>query len=91
LELLEDRAGTVADLAHVLAEFKMPGDGLIADYRERLKSSGAGISPRTFVEHVVWPLLTMLNIERREFKQALRQRAAIAPSPAAEAPVIETQ
>jgi acyl-[acyl-carrier-protein] desaturase len=79
LELLEDRAGTVADLAHVLAEFKMPGDGLIANYRERLQSSGAGISPRIFVERVVWPLLTMLNIGRQEFKQALRGRPAVAP------------
>ena len=88
LELLEDRAGTVADLARVVTEFKMPGDGLIADYRERLKSSGAGISPRTFVEHVVWPLLTMLNIERREFKQAMKLRPAIAPIPAAEESVV---
>jgi hypothetical protein len=78
-------------LARVVAEFKMPGDGLIADYRERLKSSGAGISPRTFVEHVVWPLLTVLDIGRWEFKQALKLRPAIAPIPRAETPVIETQ
>jgi acyl-[acyl-carrier-protein] desaturase len=81
LELLEDRAGTVADLAHVLAEFKMPGDGLIANYRERLQLSGAGISARNFVEHVIWPLLTMLNIGRQEFKLALRGQSAIAPTP----------
>jgi acyl-[acyl-carrier-protein] desaturase len=72
LELLEDRAGTVADLALALAEFKMPGDGLITDYRERLTLSGAGISARTFFEHVVCPLLTMLCIERRELKEAMR-------------------
>jgi acyl-[acyl-carrier-protein] desaturase len=72
LELLEDRAGTVTDLAQVLAEFKMPGDGLIMDYRKRLAESGAGISARTFFEHVVCPLLTVLGIERRELKQALR-------------------
>jgi len=37
LELSEDRLGTVGDFAHVLSTFKMPGDGLIVNYRERLK------------------------------------------------------
>jgi acyl-[acyl-carrier-protein] desaturase len=31
LELSEDRAATIADLAEVLSDFKMPGDGLIAN------------------------------------------------------------
>ncbi len=70
LELLQDRTGTVADLAHVLATFKMPGDGLIANYREKLQSSGAGVSPRVFIERVVLPLLTSLKIEKRELKLA---------------------
>jgi len=55
LELAEDRDGTIADLAYVLANFKMPGDGLIPNYRERLECSGAGISPRAFVERVILP------------------------------------
>jgi acyl-[acyl-carrier-protein] desaturase len=74
LELLQDRGATIADLADVLSSFKMPGDGLIANYQERLRACGAGISPRVFIEHVVWPLLTTLQISRDEFKQALKVR-----------------
>jgi len=72
LELSEDRTGTVGDLAHVLSTFKMPGDGLIANYREKLSSTGAGISPRAFLQRVVLPLLTTLQISGQEMKQALR-------------------
>jgi acyl-[acyl-carrier protein] desaturase len=73
LELSEDRGGTIADLAFVLSNFKMPGDGLIPNYRQRLRTSGAGISSRNFLEHVVWPLLTTLKISREEMKLALRK------------------
>ncbi len=76
LELSRDRAGTVADLADVLSTFKMPGDGLIADYRQRLQTVGAGITPRVFLEHVVWPLLTTLTISRQELKEWLKKRSA---------------
>ena len=72
LELTEDRVGTVGDLAHVLSTFKMPGDGLIANYRERLSTTGAGISPRSFIQRVVSPLLTTLQVTSHEMKQALR-------------------
>jgi len=75
LELAEDRAATIDDLADVLACFKMPGDGLIANYQQRLHDSGAGISPRIFVERVVSPLLLSLHISRQEFKQAMAKRA----------------
>ena len=37
MELAQDREGTIADLARVLAHFKMPGDGLIPNYRKRPK------------------------------------------------------
>jgi acyl-[acyl-carrier protein] desaturase len=73
LELCRDRAGTVADLAYVLSTFKMPGDGLIANYRERLHTSGAGISPRAFFARVLLPLLATLEIGREEFKGAMRK------------------
>ena len=76
LELSRDRQGTIADLARVLATFKMPGDGLIPDYRNRLANSGAGISARAFLERVVWPLLTTLQIGRAEIKTALKRHAA---------------
>ena len=72
LELSEDRSATIRDLAWVLSNFKMPGDNLIPDYRQRLRDSGAGISPRTFIERVVSPLLTGLQVSRQELRQALR-------------------
>lgn len=74
LELAEDRAATIADLADVLAGFKMPGDGLIANYQKRLRASGAGLAPRVFIERVVWPLLITLQISRQELKQAMKKR-----------------
>ncbi len=78
LELAQDRDATIADLAHVLSNFKMPGDGLIPNYTQRLQSSGAGISPRLFIQRVVWPLLSALEISRDELKSVLRQHAAAA-------------
>jgi acyl-[acyl-carrier-protein] desaturase len=74
LELIDNREDALADLAHVLSNFKMPGDGLIPNYRRRLKSTGAGISPRIFLTRVVWPLLTTLEISREEIKRALKQQ-----------------
>ncbi|MGH7936232.1 MAG: acyl-ACP desaturase [Chthoniobacterales bacterium] len=68
LELEADRNGTLRDLAHVIAEFKMPGDGLIPNYQERLRDSGAGISPRLFVEHALLPLIKGLKTSRAELK-----------------------
>ena len=79
MELARDRTATVADLAKVLAGFKMPGDGLIANYHERLRACGAGIGARGFVERVVWPLLTTLQIGRQELKQALKMRSSASP------------
>jgi acyl-[acyl-carrier-protein] desaturase len=77
LEMEEDREGTLADFAHVLANFKMPGDGLIPDYKERLKTSGAGISPRTFLESGVFPIIKAIGTTRAELKQALSRIAPI--------------
>ena len=79
LELFENREETFADLAHVLSNFKMPGDGLIPNYRQRLASSGAGISPRAFLARVVWPLLTTLEITREEMKSALKKHVIANP------------
>lgn len=78
IDLRENRAETIADLAHVLANFKMPGDGLIPNYRQQLQSSGAGISPRAFLQRVLWPLLNTLEISREEMKLALKQYATAA-------------
>jgi acyl-[acyl-carrier-protein] desaturase len=70
IELDEDRAGTIADLALVVASFQMPGEGLIPNYQERLRDSGAGISARQFVEHALFPTLRMLGTSRAELKAA---------------------
>jgi acyl-[acyl-carrier-protein] desaturase len=79
LELIQHREETLADLAYVFSNFKMPGDGLIPDYQRRLASSGAGISPRVFLSRVVWPLLTTLEISCEEMKRALKKRPAANP------------
>jgi acyl-[acyl-carrier-protein] desaturase len=68
IELEEDRAGTISDLALVVAQFKMPGEGLIPHYQERLRESGAGISARQFVQHALFPLLKMLGTSRAELQ-----------------------
>ncbi|HVA40847.1 MAG TPA: acyl-ACP desaturase [Candidatus Binataceae bacterium] len=90
LELDEDRSGTLTDLAYVIANFKMPGDGLIPDYQERLRTTGAGISARTFMERALIPTLRTLGTSRAELKAAMAQlsagstaaRPALAPAPA---------
>jgi acyl-[acyl-carrier-protein] desaturase len=70
MELEEDRPGTLADLAFVVARFRMPGEGLIPRYQERLRESGAGISTRVFVERALLPMLKMLGTNRAELKAA---------------------
>lgn len=80
LELIQNRAETLADLAYVLSNFKMPGDGLIPNYRQRLSTSGAGISPRVFLARVVWPLLSTLEISREEMKSAMKKHAPVTVS-----------
>ncbi len=76
LELAHDRAATISDLAYVLSNFKMPGDGLIPNYQERLRASGAGISTRVFLEHVVLPTLKTIGTSREELKLALKKHSA---------------
>jgi acyl-[acyl-carrier-protein] desaturase len=80
IEMAEDRIGTLADLAHVIANFKMPGDGLIPNYHENLRIGGGGISPRLFFTRAVLPLLKQLGTSRDELKSAT---AAAAPLQAA--------
>lgn len=70
IDMAEDRVGTLADLAHVLANFKMPGDGLIPNYHENLRIGGGGITPRAFLTRAVFPLLKQLGTNRDELKSA---------------------
>jgi acyl-[acyl-carrier protein] desaturase len=79
-ELAEDREGTISDLASVIAAFKMPGDGLIPCYQERLKVSGAGISTRTFVQRCLLPALKSFGTNRAELKLAILKNAETPPS-----------
>jgi len=70
IEMAEDRVGTLADLAFVIANFKMPGDGLIPNYHENLRIGGGGISARQFLTRAVLPLLKQLGTSRHELKTA---------------------
>jgi acyl-[acyl-carrier-protein] desaturase len=78
IEMAEDRAGTLRDLAYVIANFKMPGDGLIPNYQENLKIGGGGISPRLFFTRAIIPILKQLGTSRDELKvsAAIPLRAA---------------
>ena len=80
IDMSEDRAGTLSDLALVIANFKMPGDGLIPDYHEHLRIGGGGITPRLFLTRAVFPLLKQLGTSRDELKSAT---AAVLPLRAA--------
>jgi hypothetical protein len=64
----------------VLANFKMPGDGLLPHYNENLRIGGGGISPRLFLTRAVLPLLKQLGTSRDELKSA---SAAVLPLRAA--------
>lgn len=77
IELGADRGATLCDLAHVLTNFKMPGDGLIPHYHERLKFGGGGISARQFMEGVVLSTLRSLGISRAELKSATEHNAIL--------------
>lgn len=97
LEIEDDRDGTIADLAHVIANFQMPGVGLIPEYDERLKTAGVAISPDHFLQQGIFPLLKAVGTSRREIiavlqkkrmleEQAREQQSALDPG-AASAPV----
>lgn len=76
----EDRAGTLADMAHVFANFEMPGVGIVPDYDARiLKMREAGIDRSVFIQKVYMPILKHLGVSRHEMlgaqREALGQRA----------------
>jgi len=80
----EDREGTLADIAHVFANFKMPGVDLVPDYDERiLKMREAGIDRDVFIRKVYLPTLKLLGISRHDMLGA--QRKAIEAKQQAEA------
>ena len=79
LELDEDRAGTVLDLARVFARFQMPGCDLVPEYERRtdvMRQTG-GVDRATFLKEVWFPTLRKLDVTRPETTKAsieLRKR-----------------
>ncbi|MGK3981761.1 acyl-ACP desaturase [Sorangium sp. So ce136] len=74
--LEEDRQGTLADMAHVFANFEMPGVGIVPDYDSRiLKMREAGVDRNVFIQKVYMPILKYLGVGRHEMLSA--QRAAL--------------
>jgi len=73
--LEEDRDGTLADLAKVFAEFRMPGVELVPDYDERiLQMRGqGGVDRDLFIRKVYLPVLKYLEINRHEMLAAQRR------------------
>jgi acyl-[acyl-carrier-protein] desaturase len=73
--LEEDRDGTLADLAKVFAEFRMPGVDLVPDYDERiLQMRGqGGVDRDLFIRKVYLPVLKYLDIGRHEMLAAQRR------------------
>ncbi|HVY44313.1 MAG TPA: acyl-ACP desaturase [Minicystis sp.] len=71
--LEEDRVGTLADMAHVFANFKMPGVDIVPDYDARiLKMREAGIDRNVFIQKVYLPILKYLGVSRHDMLKAQR-------------------
>jgi acyl-[acyl-carrier-protein] desaturase len=70
----EDREGTLADLAHVIYHFEMPGVGLIPEYEKRLAVEGVGITSQQFLQKGIFPLLKAVGTSRREMVRMLHQK-----------------
>ncbi len=73
--LEEDREGTLADLAKVFAEFRMPGVDLVPDYDERILQmrDQGGVDRDLFIRKVYLPVLKFLNVGRHEMLAAQRK------------------
>ena len=83
LLLEEDRAGVLADMAHVTRNFQMPGVALVPDYDARVAvMREAGIDRETFLQKVYFPVLKHLGVSGRSWCSR-RARAARRRAPAA--------
>jgi acyl-[acyl-carrier-protein] desaturase len=70
----EDREGTLSDMAHVFANFQMPGVGIVPEYDERiLKMREAGIDRSVFIQKVYLPILKYLGVTRHDMLAAQRK------------------
>jgi acyl-[acyl-carrier-protein] desaturase len=72
--LEEDREGTLTDMAHVFANFQMPGVGIVPDYDARiLKMREAGIDRSVFIQKVYMPILKYLGVGRHDMLAAQKR------------------
>jgi acyl-[acyl-carrier-protein] desaturase len=71
LYMKEDRDGTLADIRHVLAGFRMPAHDLIPDWEHRGKVIvGEKIfSDRIFYKDIMRPVLAVLGTSRKELQE----------------------
>lgn len=75
--LAEDREGTIADLCHVFSRFTMPAYDLVPDYESRVRVMRAvGIDRKVFLSEVFLPILSRLQVTRRELARASAREAA---------------
>lgn len=83
LSLVEDREGTLSDLAWVFGNFKMPGAGLVPDYDARIGvMRDAGIDRSVFLTRVWFPMLKKVGTDRRELLKYQRFHRENAPQAA---------
>ncbi len=73
-ELAVDRAGTLADIGHVLRNFEMPAHDQIPDWerRGRLIVERGIYSDRQFVRRVMMPGLQRIGVDRKELAPYMR-------------------
>lgn len=74
LEMEENREGTLADLAHVVSHFQMPGVGLIPEYDDRLQTDGVGITSQHFLQRGVFTLLKAVGTSRKELVRLMNKQ-----------------
>jgi acyl-[acyl-carrier-protein] desaturase len=75
IDMEDDRDGTIADLAHVIPRFKMPGDGLVPSYNQKLVDAGLAHETSWYVERVVMPTLKAVGTTWEELRGRSRKRA----------------
>ena len=73
IDMEADRAGTIADMAFVIPRFKMPADGLVPGYAERLVASGLSHNTRWYLEKVVMPTLKSVGTSWGEVRAVFRK------------------
>lgn len=73
VELERDREGTLADMAHVIPHFKMPGDGLFPNYHESLVAAGLPDDNAWYMERVVIPTLKASGTSWEELRESSRK------------------